>query len=69
MEPQEIFGWTGKIMGTFAIHKWRFEAEKDRMRVYVEERKYGRLFSVNGQKKFSKTADFRYGKKFTGTET
>ena len=37
VEPQEAFGWTGKIMGAFAIHNWRLEAEGKRTRVIVEE--------------------------------
>lgn len=37
VEPYKAFGWTGKIMGAFAIHNWKMEADRDRTRVYVEE--------------------------------
>jgi uncharacterized membrane protein len=45
-----MIGWTGKAFGTFAIHNWTFEKEKDHTIVTVEESMEGWL--VNLLKKY-----------------
>lgn len=36
-EPFKYFGWTGKAMGTFAIHNWVLTEINGQTEVYVEE--------------------------------
>lgn len=53
VEPYEAFGWTGKIMGAFAIHNWKLEDQGDKTRIYVEESMEG-FFPSLMKKSFQK---------------
>ena len=52
-EPFQSFGWTGKTIGTFAIHNWHFESVNDGTIVFVEESLQG-FFPSIFKKKFRK---------------
>jgi hypothetical protein len=52
-EPFQSFGWTGKIIGAFAIHNWRFESVSNGTIVFVEESLQG-FFPSIFKKKFRK---------------
>jgi len=46
--PKSMFGWTGRTLGTAAVHNWFFEARDNKTWVKVEESLQGvlpRLFS------------------------
>ena len=45
-EPFQSFGWTGKTIGAFAVHNWRFESVKDGTIVFVEESLQGFFPSI-----------------------
>ena len=54
VEPFKALGWTGKALGTFAIHNWKMMEENGNTRVVVEEsmegfpaRLFKRSFSKN----------------------
>ena len=52
-EPFKSFGWTGKTIGAFAIHNWRFESVNDGTIVFVEESLQG-FFPSIFKKKFKR---------------
>jgi uncharacterized membrane protein len=41
--PKSMFGWTGKTIGTMAIHNWFFETRDNRTFIKVEESLQGFL--------------------------
>lgn len=54
--PNRALGWTGKVMGVFAIHNWRLNDEKNGTRLVVEESMEGFLAGLM-KKSFQKTLD------------
>lgn len=46
VEPYSDLGWTGKALGTFAIHNWTLTEANGRTTVSVEESMEGFLVSV-----------------------
>ena len=55
-EPFHAFGWTGKTIGSFAIHNWLLESEKDGTTVSVEESVEG-FFPFLFKKKIHKSLE------------
>ena len=49
----QVIGWTGKTIGTNAVHNWRFEKKNGGTMIYVEESLEG-LFPKLFKKNFSK---------------
>lgn len=43
VDPHQSFGWTGQVMGIFAIHNWRISEEDGKTKVLVEESMEGLL--------------------------
>lgn len=43
VEPHQSFGWTGKVMGIYAIHNWSISVEHGKTKVSVEESMEGLL--------------------------
>ncbi|MCB0666320.1 MAG: SRPBCC family protein [Saprospiraceae bacterium] len=41
--PKVMFGWTGRTIGTSAVHNWRFEGDQVQTTVWVEESLQGIL--------------------------
>lgn len=53
VEPFNNFGWTGKSLGTFAIHNWTLTEKNGKTLVFVEESMEGflvRLFKSSFKK-------------------
>jgi len=55
-EPYNNFGWTGKSLGTFAIHNWTIVKAKDQTEVIVNESMEGFLVDLF-KKSFYKILD------------
>lgn len=54
VKPYEKLGWTGKALGTFAIHNWSLTETDGQTTVYVEESMQGFLVKLF-KKTFNKT--------------
>lgn len=46
VEPFKSFGWTGKAMGTYAIHNWTLTETNGQTTVFVEESMEGFLVKL-----------------------
>ncbi|PSR56752.1 polyketide cyclase/dehydrase [Adhaeribacter arboris] len=56
VNPNQQFGWTGKVYGIFAIHNWTFKAVGEHTQVEVSESMEGLLASLL-QNWFNKTLE------------
>ncbi|MEZ5054160.1 MAG: SRPBCC domain-containing protein [Chitinophagales bacterium] len=56
VEPFTNFGWTGKALGTFAIHNWTLKETRGQTTVFVEESIQGFLVKLF-KKSFNKNLE------------
>lgn len=57
VKARETFGWTGRILGVFAVHNWRLAVEGESTLVDVEESLEG-FFPTLMKKSFQKQLSF-----------
>ena len=60
VEKYHSFGWTGKSLGTFAIHNWKLTEKDQKTQVVVEESMQGflvKVFKTSFQKNLDKNVE------------